>query len=162
MRENLLKECRVIDDHCTFSAEVHHIIAVNENRYEKLVRAVPAVITAISSSLSFQSPDNEIWQWLTVVAAITTVLASIFDFKKSYQSHIDAAKGFTILKHEARALVLAFHENMGDDELRSETRRLLDEYMNLVRSAPPTTTAAFNKARNHIESEGRHKSVESE
>lgn len=160
MRENLLKECALIDEHCTYNAEIHHIIAGGERRLEKVFRVVPALCAAVSGALSVRYPDTAAWDWLTLAAAVTTAASSIYGFEKSYAAHIDSAKGFTVLKHEARALRLTFHDGLSDDELKQKTRALLDQYLELVRSAPPTTNRAFKKAHKRIEGEGRHKSTE--
>lgn len=160
MRENLLKECELIDEHCTFNAEIHHIIAGDEQLLEKVSRVVPAICTAIAGGFSVRYPDVAWLDWVTVTGAVTTAISSACGFEKSYAAHLDAAKGFTVLKHEARALRMTFNEALNDTDLGIEVRKLLDRYLELVRSAPPTTDRAFKKARKRIENDGRHKSVE--
>lgn len=66
-----------------------------------------------------------------------------------------AAKGFTVLKNDARALHQTFGPRMADEAFEVAVRNLHDRYNDLARSTAATDDAAFEKARKKIQ-EGLH------
>ncbi len=61
------------------------------------------------------------------------------------EAHLRAAKAFTILKQDARALRDTFSPGLSDDALTASAQALHE------RQSPPTTDRAFNKAREKIQ-----------
>ena len=155
MKENLLKQCWIIEDHCRYNAETHHLMALKERKKARWARSVPAIVTAISGIFAIQNPNAPMWDWLTLTGAVTTTLASVFEFEKSYQSNIDAAKNFTVLKHETSALRTAFSDLYDEARLTEKVECFLERYLDVVRSAPPTDSKMFDAARKNIK-DGRH------
>lgn len=69
---------------------------------------------------------------------------------KVYYDHLNAAKNFTALKHEARGLKDTFSSTIEDKEFFSAVKNLHEKYNNLIKFVPPTDEKSFNESRERI------------
>lgn len=150
MREKYLNECKIIKENCEYTAETHHIIAARNKNLSIGFQLVPAIIAALSGVLVVGAVVPIWWGWLTVLSAVITAVASVLNPLKAYYDHLNAAKNFTALKHEARGLKDTFSSNMEDKEFFIAVKNLHDKYNNLVKFVPPTDEKSFNKGRERI------------
>jgi hypothetical protein len=155
-RQAFVTECDVIEQNATYTAEAHHIIAGQAHGKNLLYKIIPAIVTALSSILNVLGVYPKVFAVLTIVAATVTLVGSVLDPEKERQSHLGAAKGFTILKQDARALGKVYISRMSDERLDEAVRNLHDRYNDLVRAVPPTNKKAFEEASARIKS-GIHK-----
>ena len=82
-------------------------------------------------------------------------MTTIIGPDKRANDHTKAAKDYTVLKHDARALYQTFSHEMSQSEFYLSVRLLRERYNNLVSQTPKTTDKAFEKARAKIKSD-RH------
>ena len=150
MKEKYLDECKIIKENCEYTAEAHHIIAVRNEKLSIKLQLVPAVVATLSGILVAGTVIPIFWGWLTVLSAVITAVASILNPLKTYYDHLNAAKNFTALKHEARSLRKTFSSNMKDEEFFVSVKNLHDKYNNLIKFVPPTDEKSFDKARKRI------------
>lgn len=156
MREKYLEECNVIEQCCTYSAEAHHIIANKSKQLMTWLQIIPAIIASLSGIL-VAGEIVPIWfGWLTVVSAVITSITSVLNPLKEYYDHLNAAKNFTALKHEARALRGIFSARMNDDVFFGAVENLTKRYAEFIKFVPPTDDDSFYRARKKIKS-GIHK-----
>jgi len=157
MRERYTNECKIIQQNCVYSAEAHHTIANKNKRLSTWLQLIPAVIAALSGVLVAGSIIPVWFGWLTVGSAIITAVASVLNPLKEHYDHLNAAKNFTVLKHEARTLGDVFSTRMDDNAFAVAVENLHQRYADLVRFVPPTDNEAFGQARERIKA-GVHKS----
>jgi hypothetical protein len=163
MRDKYEAECSAIEQNCKYTAETHHIIAAKQKRLGNLFQIAPAVIAAVLGALAgtdllapwMPKAVTPFTQWLSVVSAAIAAVSNVLNPFAAYYDHLRAAKGFTILKQDARALRDTFSISMSDDTLAAATRFLHDRYADLVRSAPETDNKSFNEGRRRVK-EGLH------
>lgn len=155
MRENYINECKTIVENCTYTAETHHIIAIRNKKLSLGFQLTPAVIAALSGLLVAGKVIPDWWIWLTVLSSVVTAVASVLNPLKEYYDHLNAAKNFTVLKHETRALKDVFGSNMKDEDFFLTVKNLHDKYNELVRFVPETNNKLFKKAQKRIK-EGVH------
>lgn len=159
MRKNYIHECKTIQENCTDNAETHHILAAENGRLSMWFQLAPAVVAALSG---FQAAGelipqwaSPVWIWVAAASATVTAVSTVLNPLKAYFDHLNAAKGFTVLKHEARALRRTFGTDMDEASFKATVKNLHDRYNDLVRAVPPTTKKAFEEARRRIQ-EGVH------
>lgn len=159
MRKKLLQECKTIQDYCKYNAEAHHILVAKNEKLSLWLQLIPAIIAALSG---FQSNGllvpqwaSPVWGWLTATAATVMAVSTVLNPLRTYFDHLNAAKSFVILKHDARALYETFSVGMNDESLAQAVNNLHQRYNDLVKSVPPTTKESFEEARLRIK-DGRH------
>jgi hypothetical protein len=84
------------------------------------------------------SSTSTFWWCLTVVAAVAAAVSDVLNPFAEHYNHLNAAKGFTILKQDARSLRDTFSAAMSDDTFGAAVHSLHDRYNDLVASAPTT------------------------
>ncbi len=150
MKEKCTEECKTVEQHCIYTAETHHIIARKARRDANWFQIAPAVAAAIIGAL-VGSGTLPFWAvWISVVSAVIAAVGNVLNPLKDYYDHLNAAKSFTALKHDARALHAIFCHSMNEAEYVTASRSLHDRYNDLIRFAPPTDTKSFEEARKRI------------
>jgi hypothetical protein len=150
MREEYKKECSAIQEFCTYNAETHHIIAGKNKNLSIRFQVIPAIIAALSGLLVAGNIVPNWFVWLSVLSAVITAVASILNPMKEYFDHLNAAKNFTALKHEARSLCNTFGINMSDEIFYDAVKHLHSRYNDLIKFVPPTDQKSFLIARENI------------
>lgn len=153
-KDRLIKECMRIEEDCMYNAETHHQIAAKAKKQAFLIKFIPAVIAAISGILILVGVSIVV-AWLAVLSGFVLAIASILDPDSHKNDHIKAAKDYTVLKHDARALHKAFANEMSPKEFYVSVHRCRERYNNIVNHTPETDDETFEKARLKIKS-GRH------
>lgn len=151
MTPELIEECKVVQQNCTYTAEAHHIIARRYGRLAFWLQLVPAIIAAITGVLAKAGYHTDTFIWFTVLSAAVAAVANVLNPQKTGQEHVAAAKGFTTLKQDARALHRSFGHAMTDDAFQVAVRNLHDRYNDLVRSTVETDEPSFQKAREKVQ-----------
>jgi hypothetical protein len=143
MKEAYINECKQIKQSAEYSAEAHHILSKVHKTLSYLFQVIPAGVAAITGALvaANKSPDSLLW-W-TVSAAVVAAVANILDPKKNYQDHLNAAKNFTTMKHDARFLHESQSLKLSDEAFAVAVENLHNRYNDLVKLTPPTTDWAF-------------------
>lgn len=153
---HLVQECHRIAEDSLYTAQAHFEIATSKGRGVKIwLQLVPSVATAASGTVVAMGGPL----WCGAIAALSGVVTGVGAYlgvDKETTSHTVAAKLFTKLRHEARALGETYSSGMSDRELLAEVRKLRDQYANYVESSPDTDEDAFAKAQKKIQ-EGRFK-----
>jgi hypothetical protein len=142
-------ECLRIEESSTYSAETHHILAKRQLLWYKVFQLIPAIATAVIGTLTV---GKVVPQWVGIVGLITAVVAAIgttLNPQQSYYEHLSAAKAFTTMKHDARA-IRKNAEYSATEDLTVSVNCLHDRYNDLVRVAPVTEDWAYEKARKRI------------
>jgi hypothetical protein len=155
MRVKYIDECKQIQQNCTYTAEAHHQMALRYKTTRLWLQIIPAIVAAVSGTLVAAGVSPQSLLWLTVLSATVSAVANIIDPNKNYQAHLDAAKNFTVLKHDSRALHESFGSRMNDDAFAVAVENLHDKYNELVKMVPPTSKGSFQQARTTIQ-EGIH------
>lgn len=159
MRKNYIHECETIEQYCTYNAETHHILALKNEKLSIWFQLIPAVVAALSA---FQSTGqllpwtSPIWGWIAATAATITAVSTVLNPLKAYFDHFNAAKSFTVLKQDARALRETFSNGMDDQTFKVAVQNIHERYNDLIRVVPPTTKETFDEARKRIKA-GVHK-----
>ena len=86
---------------------------------------------------------------------MVTAVSSVLNPSKTYQQHLEAGKNFTALKHDARFLHEARCQRLSDEAFAECVESLHQKYNELVKVVPPTSTKAFKKAQEVVQS-GTH------
>lgn len=146
MNGNLLEECELIQQNATYTAEAHHIIAEWQRRLAIGVQLIPAVTAAITSTLMVAGFQDSNLLWVTMVSSIIAASASVLNPHSQAQAHLDAAKAFSILKHNARYLRCVRSNSVTEEAFALLVEHLHEKYNDVVRSAPPTGKITFNLA----------------
>ncbi len=150
MREELINECKSIEENCTYTAETHHTIANSERRKYQLLQIGPAIISVVTGGSVSLGFAPAFVGWLTLVSGVVAAISGILNPSKNSEEQLAAAKQFTTLKQDARALGKSFSKGMSDDEFSVEVRKLHDRYNELVLAVPATNDKAFEKAREKV------------
>jgi hypothetical protein len=154
--EGLVNECKQIEVDSTQTAETHHIIAHKASRRSFWLKFIPAIITVISACFLLAGSDKWV-AWITAISGIVTVSNILLKCDEKAREHLFAAKNFTVLKHQARALHKTFKNFIDEKDFYHEVRALRDNYNLLVQYTPPTDDEkAYNKACERIK-KGVHK-----
>lgn len=157
MRRQLINESRTIYKYCRFNAEAHHILAAKNEKLSLIFQLIPAVLTTFAvlqiNGIPFAQWANPIWSWIAATSSIITAVSTILNPMKNYFDHLNAAKSFIVLKHDARILFETLYSSMEDKELELEVKSLHERYNYLVKSVPPTSSQAYNQAEKKIRDE---------
>ncbi len=154
--QNLIDECKRIEEDSTYTAEVHHLIVHKLSKRAFWYKLIPAGVTVLSALvLLFGAP---IWtSWITLLSGLITIINILMEPEKKAKEHLFAAKNFTVLKHEARSLYETFRNFIGENDFYHETKRLREKYNWLVQITPSTDDKkCWEEARKRIK-EGVHK-----
>jgi hypothetical protein len=151
-REKYIAELKQIKQNCEYTAETHHNIANVNKKMAIWFQTVPAVAAALSGLLVAGQVIPIWWAWITTISAVVAAVGTVLNPLKDYYDHLNAAKSFTILKHDARSLYETFESGMGDSTFQSNVKTLHERYNDLLRFVPPTNNSAFEKARRRIKS----------
>jgi hypothetical protein len=147
-------ECCRIEENSTYSAETHHILAKRQRLWYKTFQLIPAIATAVIGTITV---GQVVPRWIGVcglISAVVTAIATGLNPQQAYYDHVNAAKAFTVAKHDARYL-RELAEGYPTEELPVLVKNLHDRYNDLVRVAPVTEDWAFERARKRIQS-GAH------
>lgn len=146
MREQHIDECKVIQQNSTYSAEAHHQIATRAKRAAFWLEVVPAVCAAGTSALVAAGIAGTDLLPVTVLSGAITAVTAVLNPNKRYQEHLDAAKGFTSLKHDARFLGSAQAARLTDEAFAVAVENLHARYNDFLRAVPPTDERGFKTA----------------
>ncbi len=146
MKDEYIKECKTIHENCTYTAEAHHQMALSAKRIAIWLEVVPAICAAVSGALVASGIASSNFILVTVVSSTITAVAAVLNPNKSYQSHLDAGKNFTALKHDARFMCKATASKLGDEAFAVCVEGLHNRYNELVKTVPPTSPKSFTKA----------------
>lgn len=152
--ENLINECKRIEEDSTYTAEAHYLFAASLSKKSFWFKFIPVIITVVSVlALLLGSPN---WvSWITLISSIITITNMLLEPESKARDHEFAAKSFTVLKHEARSLYESFKDFMDEKDFYYEVKRIREKYNWLVQTTPPTDEKSFNKAQERIK-EGIH------
>lgn len=148
---HLMAECHKIAEDSLYTAQAHFEVASAKGRAVKLwLQLLPAIATALSGIIvALGGPPW--WGAIAALSGVLTGVAAYLGVDKETASHTVAAKLFTKLRHDARALADTFSKDMPEAEFRAEVKKLRDRYANYVESCPDTDDGAFEKARKKIQ-----------
>jgi hypothetical protein len=149
--QNLINECKQIEEDSLYTAEVHYIIGHKQKVKAFWFKFIPVLITlGTSFALLVGAAPNWV-AWITFFSALITVINILLEPEKESKNHFIAAQNFTTLKHEARSLYEAFKDFMDEKDFYHEVRKLRDKYNLYARLTPPTDDEdAWGKARERI------------
>jgi hypothetical protein len=150
MKEKYIEECKIIQQNCTYTAEAHHHLAIWNRGLAYAFQIIPAVIATVTSVLVVANAEPRSWLWATVIASAISAVTTVLDPNKKYLDHLNAAKNFTVIKHDARFLCEAKSHNMGDEAFRIAVENLHEKYNDLIKMTPPTGAISFWRARKII------------
>src|SRR5438132_180780 len=102
MKEKYIEECKIIQQNCTYSAETHHLMAVHQRKLALWFQLVPTVLAATTSSLTAAGVPGNVLPIITLLSAVAAAVTAVVNPNKQYEEHLSAAKGFTVIKHDAR------------------------------------------------------------
>jgi hypothetical protein len=125
-------------------------MAKRQQLWYKLFQLIPAIATAIIGTLTV---GQVVPRWVGVVGLITavvTAIGTVLNPQQNFYEHVNAAKSFTSMKHDARA-IREFGELSSDQEFSVSVKSLHDRYNDLVKIVPVTEDWAFEKARKRIQ-----------
>jgi len=148
--ENLIAECKQIQEDSTYTAETHHIIEKRLSKRAFWYKFVPPAITVLSAIALILGMPNWI-SWITIFSGIISILNILLEPEKESKDHLFAAKNFTVLKHKARSLNEAFKDFMTEEEFYHNVKHLREKYNMLVQYSPSTEKEAFEEARKRIQ-----------
>ncbi len=148
-------ECARIEENSTYTAETHHILAKRQRLWYKVFQLIPAIATAVIGTLTVGQVVPRWFGILGLITAVVTAVGTVLNPQQHYYEHLSAAKAFTAMKHDARA-VREFGEQSTNEELTVSVKSLHDRYNDLVRIAPVTEDWAFERARKRIQA-GAHR-----
>lgn len=151
---HLIDECRQIEDDCLYTAEAHYIIAAGAGRVSFWVKLIPALAAAVSGAALLAGAPNWI-AWFSVIAGVAFAIQSIMNPDKKQEEHSQAAKSYTVLKHESRFLYQTFYKEMDRQTFSTAVKILRERYNTIVKMTPQTTVQDFEAGRKRIKA-GRH------
>ncbi len=157
LRDCLIKECKTIAENSLNTAQAHFEVANEKENWRKRLLTIPAVVAAIGAmaatafSLSDTYAGAKLFiDGLVAVSASISAVASFLNFDKQVGNHYQAAKSFTLLRHDANSLEQTFSKLLTDDEFKHKVESLRDRYSTLVQATDATDEKAFKKARENI------------
>ena len=149
--EHLLRQCKVIDENCLYTAQAHFAMAIKARWQSRSLLVIPSVISAISGILVAVGLPS----WLGAFAAasgLVTGIASILGVDRKAKSHEQVANDLTVLRHDARAMHEAYWREIPKEQLFYETRAIHSRYNSIIRTTEMTDEAAFQVGREKIKS----------
>lgn len=152
--DDLVTECKQIQEDSLYTAETHYIIANKLKTKAFWLKFLPGLIAVVAAFSSLVGAPNWV-SYITLVAALITVLNITLKPEEESDRHVSAAKYFTVLKHDARALHETFSHHMSKECFYHEVRNLRQQYNQLITLTSPTNEKAFEKARENIKT-GKH------
>jgi len=155
MKEKYIEECKIIQQNCTYTAETHHQMANSAKRQAVWLEVVPAGLAALSGTLV---SVNVLGDWaliITVITSVITAVSAVLNPNKTYQAHLEAAKNFTALKHDARFMHEATAGKMSEESFAVCVEGLHNKYNELIKTVPPTNGKSFAKAQEIVQ-KGTH------
>ena len=152
-REDLIKECKTIEDNARYTSKAHYLMASRNKSLAIWFEIIPAMIAAVSGVLVLSQTIPPILGWITVVSALISAISNILSPHKSHYENLNTAKNFTITKTKAKSLYDSFSTSLDDDQLYNEVKSLSDNYNNLIQHTPPTSEWAYKKAVKLLNSE---------
>jgi hypothetical protein len=155
MRDRYKAECEAIVQNCTYSAEAHHIIADKRKRLGNWFQILPAGIAAVLGVLAGVNVLAQVTPWLAAIAAAISAVSNVLNPFAEHYAHLNAAKSFTVLKQDARAMMETFSASMDDANFAAAVQALHARYSEVVRLVPATDKKSFEAARRNI-NDGRH------
>jgi hypothetical protein len=148
--QNLINECKQIEEDSLYTAEVHYIIGHKQKVRASWLKFIPALITIGTCFALLIGAPNWV-TWITLFSALSAVINILLEPEKEAKNHFTAAQNFTILKHEARSLYETFIDFMDEKDFYHEVRKIRDKYNLYVSLTPPTDDEkAWEKARQNI------------
>ncbi len=88
---------------------------------------------------------------MTVISAVMAAVSSVLNPNKNYEAHLEAAKNFTAVKHDARFMHEALSIRLVDDAFAVAVENLHTRYNDMLKTVPPTTPKAMAKAQEIIQ-----------
>lgn len=155
MKERFINECKIIQQNCTYTAEAHHQMASIQKSYSIWLQVIPSVCAALTGTLVAAGFAKTDLLFVTIISAVVSAVANVINPNKAYNEHLNAAKSFTTLKHDARFLHESLEITMSDDAFASSVQLLHKKYNDLVKIVPATNSKAFVRAQEVIKS-GAH------
>lgn len=115
------------------------------------LEVIPSVGSAISGTLVAIGWAGTELLLITIAGAVVTAVSSVLNPSKSYQQHLEAAKNFTALKHDARFLHEGRCHRLTDEAFAECVESLHQKYNELIKVVPPTNSKAFKKAQEVVQ-----------
>ena len=114
--ENLVNECKRIEEDSTYTAEAHYLLAASLSKKSSWFKSIPVIITGVSAlALLLGSPN---WvSWITLISSIIAIINIILEPESKAREHEFAAKSFTVLKHDARSLYESFKDFIDEKDI---------------------------------------------
>lgn len=154
--QNLINECKQIEDDSLYTAEVHYIIGHKLKGKAIRFKFIPALIAVIAAFFLLVGAPRWV-SWITLVGVLVNIISLLLEPEKEANNHFSAAQNFTVLKHEARSLYEVFKDFIDEKGFYHEVKMLREKYNLFAKLTPPTDDEkAWNQARENIKS-GRHK-----
>jgi len=148
--DSLISECKQIEADSMQTAETHHIIAHKASSRAFWLKFIPALATVISAGFLLAGANNWV-AWVALISGMVTVSNILMKCDEKSAEHLFAAKSFTVLKHQARALHNAFKNFIDEKDFYHQVRMIREQYNLLVQFAPPTDDEkAYDKASERI------------
>ncbi len=163
--DDLLYECRTLEEKCLYSAQGHYETAKEKKDVRIKCVVIPAVVSAVGASVALlggliPATAQTVVALLTVLAAIVTALSALFEVDGQSSKHL-------YLGHQFNALMLEVNRLHRIEALMiplSEAKERFDlffvEYQVLVKTSDLTDQKAFERARKAIQG-GLHRPDES-
>ena len=149
----LVQECQQLQEDSTYTAEVHYGISSKLLCRAFFIKLVPAIVTVSGIILTLSNIFPNISSWIALITGSVTLFAIITEPEKRGKDHLAAAKNYTVLKHDARALHESYKGFMSAKDFFYEVKRLRDRYGSFVQNTPATDDEkAWEKARAKIKS----------
>lgn len=155
MKEKYIEECAFIQQNCTYTAEAHHQMALSAKCQSVWFGIVPSVCAVLSGAAVAVGIWSDKIIFITLISSIVVAVSTVLNPNKTYQLHLEAAQGFTALKHDARFMREAISQKLSDDAFSVAVENLHSRYNDLLRAVPPTSPKAFAKAQKTVQS-GTH------
>jgi hypothetical protein len=155
MKQKYIEECKIIQQNSTYTAEAHHQMATRFKKQAFWLEIIPAICSVVTGTLV---SSGVVGKWLlifTVISSVITAITAILNPNKIYQQHLEAAKSFIALKHDARFLHESISGKMSDESFFVAVENLHNKYNDLIKSVPPTDSESFSMAQEVIQ-KGTH------
>lgn len=155
MKTKYIEECKTISQNCLYTAESHHQMALSAKRQAFWLEVIPSILAALSGTLVSSGILGHEVLIITVISSVVAAISAVLNPNKTYQAHLEAAKNFTALKHDARFLAEAEAERFSDESFQVSVGNLHQKYNELIKAVPPTNSKSFAKAQEVIK-KGTH------